>query len=68
MTGDKVLRQIRNSCIGKLVGTGGSAVSSGQLPTSAEIEEVGELSCGALDPEFDAEEDAAREMYSQSDL
>ena len=23
---------------------------------------------GALDPEFDAEEDAAREMYSQSDL
>ena len=31
----------------------------GQLLTSAaiEIEEVGELSCGALDPEFDAEED-----------
>ena len=55
---------------GKLVGTGGSAVSftSGQLLTSAEIEEVRGLSCGALDPEFDAEEDAAREMYSQSDL
>ena len=48
------------------MGTGSSAVSStsGQLPTSAEIEEVGGLSC----PEFDAEEDAAREMYSQSDL
>ena len=56
--------------IGKLVGTGGSAVLSttGQLHTSAEIEEVRGLSCGALDPEFDAEEDAAREMYSQSDL
>ena len=56
--------------IGKLVGTGGSAVSStsGQLLTSAEIEEVRGLSCGALDPEFDADEDAAREMYSQSDL
>ena len=34
----------------------------------AEIEEVRGLSRGALDPEFDAEEDAAREMYSQSDL
>ena len=35
----------------KMVGTGGSAISSmtGQLPTSAEIEEVRELSCGALD-------------------
>ena len=33
---------------GKMVGTGGSAVSSmlGQLPTSAEIEEVRELSYG----------------------
>ena len=53
-----------------MVRTGGSAVSSmlGQLPTSAEIEEVRGLSCGALDPEFDSEEDAAREMYSQSDL
>ena len=49
---------------------GGSAVSStsGQLLTSAEIELVRGLSYGALDPEFDAEEDAAREMYSQSDL
>ena len=56
--------------LGKMVGTGGSAVSStsGQLLTSAEIEEVWGLSCGALDPEFDAEEGAAREMYTQSDL
>ena len=48
--------------LGKLVGTGGSAVSStsGRLLTSAEIEEVRGLSCGALDLEFDAEEDAAR--------
>ena len=55
---------------GKMVGRGGSAVFSmlGQLLTSAEIEEVRGHSCGALDPEFDAEEDAAREMYSQSDL
>ena len=55
---------------GKMVGIGGSAISSmiGQLLTSAEIEEVRGFSCGALDPEFDAEEDAAREMYSQSDL
>ena len=42
--------------------------TSGQLPSSAEIKEVGGLSCGALDPEFEAEEDATREMYSQSDL
>ena len=40
----------------------------GYLLTSAEIEEVRELSCGVLGPEFDDEEDAAREMYSQSDL
>ena len=55
---------------GKMTGIGGSAISSttGQLLTSAEIEEDRELSCGALDPEFDAEEDAEREMYSQSDL
>ena len=48
----------------------GSEISSltGQLLASAEIEEVRGLSCGALDPEFDADEDAAREMYSQSDL
>ena len=54
----------------KMVGTGGSAVSSklGQLLTSVKIEEVRGLSSGALDQEFDAEEDAAREMYSQSDL
>ena len=54
----------------KIVGAGGSAASSmlGQLLTSAEIQEVRGLSCAALDPEFDAEEDAAREMYSQSDL
>ena len=43
---------------GKMVGIGGSAISStsGQLRTSAEIEEVRGLSCGALNPEFDAEE------------
>ena len=41
---------------GKMVRNDGSEISSmtGQLLTS--------------DPEFDAEEDAAREMYSQSDL
>ena len=52
------------------MGTDDSAFSSttGQLLTSAEIEEVRGLSCGAWDPEFDAEEDAAGEMYSQSDL
>ena len=62
-------KELMDRAIGKL-GTGGSAVSSvsGQMPISAEIEEVRGLSCGALDPEFDAEEDAAREMYSQSDL
>ena len=55
---------------GKWVGTGGSAASStlAQLPTSAEIEEVGGLSCGALDLELDAEEDAARGVHSQCDL
>ena len=63
-------KELMDRAIGKLAGIGGSAVSStsGQLPASAEIEEVRGLSCGALDPEFDAEEDAAREMYSQSDL
>ena len=52
------------------MGIGGSAVSttSGQLLTSAEIEEVRGLSYGALDPELEAAEDAAPEMYSQSDL
>ena len=34
----------------------------------AEIEEVRGLSCGALEVEFAAEEDAARELHSQSDL
>ena len=61
---------IMDRATGKLLGTGGGAASStlGQVPTSAEIEEVRGLSCGALDPEFAAEEDAAREMHSQSDL
>ena len=55
---------------GKLMGTGGGGASStlGLVPTSAEIEEVWGLSCGALDLEFAAEEDAARELHSQSDL
>ena len=35
-----------------------------QLTTSAEIEEVWGLPCGALDLELDAVEDAAREMHS----
>ena len=49
-----------------LTGTGGSAVSSvlRQLTTSAEIEEVRGLPCGALDLELDVVEDAAREMLS----
>ena len=56
--------------IGKWLGTGGGAASStlGQAPTSAEIEEVRGLLCGALDLELAAEEDAARELHSQSDL
>ena len=62
--------ELMDRATGKMVGIDGSAISSmtGHLPTSAEIEEVRRLSYGALDPEFDAEEDAAREMYSQSDL
>ena len=73
MTGDKGIasdKELMERAFGMLVGTGGSAVfsTSGQPPTSAEIEEVRGLSCVALDPEFDAEEDAACEMYSQSDL
>ena len=72
--------ELMDRATGKMVGIDGSAISSmtGQLLTSAEIEEVrgrrggggggGGHSCGALDPEFEAEEDAAREMYSQSDL
>ena len=63
-------KELMDRVTGKMVGIGGSAISStsGQLRTSAEIEEVRGLSCGALDPEIDAEDDAAREMYSQSDL
>ena len=55
---------------GTLLATGGGAVPStlGQVTTSAEIEEVRGLSCGALDLEFAAEEEAAREVHSQSDL
>ena len=54
-----------------MVGIDGSAISSvtGQLLTSAEIEEVRGSRAGALDPEFDAEEDAAREMlFSERSL
>ena len=73
MTGDQGIasdKELMDRATGKMVGTVGSAVSSmtGQLLTSAEIEEVWGLPCGALDPEFNAEEDAAPEMYSQSDF
>ena len=63
-------KELMDRATGKVLGTGGSAVSStlGQLPTLVEVEEVRELPCGALDLELDAEEDAAREMYSQCDL
>ena len=44
------------------------AFTSGQSPTSAEIEEVRGLSCGALDLELDAEEEVVRELHSQCDL
>ena len=56
--------------LGRPTGTVGSSVSftSGQLPTSTEIEEVGGLSCRALDLEFDAEEEVAHELHSQCDL
>ena len=59
-------KELMDRATGKMVRIDGSAISSmtGQLLTSAEVEEVRE----ALDPEFDAEEDAAREIYSQSDL
>ena len=62
--------ELMDRATGKMVGIDGSAISSmtGQLLTTAEIGEVRGLSRGALDPEFDAEEDAAREMYFQSDL
>ena len=55
---------------GRLSGTVDSSVSftSGQLPASAEIEEVRRLSYGALDLEFEDEEEVAHELHSQSDL
>ena len=55
---------------GKLSGTGGGAASStlGQLPTTAEIEEVRGLLCGVLDLEFDAEEEVALELHFQCDF
>ena len=73
MTGDKVLRQIRNSWIVQLENWWElEAVQSPLLLDSClprvRSRRVRGLSCEALDPEFDAEEDAAREMYSQSDL
>ena len=60
MTGDKVLRQIRNSWIVQLENWWElEAVQSPLLldscPPKGGIEEVGGLSCGALYPEFDAE-------------
>ena len=63
-------KDIMDRATGNVLGTGGGAASStlGQLPTSAEIEEVRRVPCEALDLEFAAEEDAAREMYSQSDI
>ena len=56
--------------LGRLSGTVDSLVSStsGQLPSSAEIEEVRGHSCGALDLEFNAEEEVVHELYSQRDL
>ena len=72
-TGDKVLCQIRNSWIVQLEKWWEQeAVQSPLCLDSCLLRlrsrRLGELSCGALDVEFDAEEDAAREMYSQSDL
>ena len=62
-------KELMDRATGKLLGTGGGAASStlGQVPTSAEIEEVRGLLRGSLDLEFAAEEDAARELHSQSD-
>ena len=73
MTGDKVLRQIRNSWIVQLENWWELEAVQSPLRLDSYLprlrsREVRGLSCGALDPEFDAEEDAAREMYSQSDL
>ena len=60
-------KELMDRAIGKLVGTGGSAVSLTSLPR-LRSSRLGSSRAGHLDPEFDAEEDAAREMYSQSDL
>ena len=51
-------------------GTVDSAVSftSGQLRTSAEIEEVRGLWCWAWSLEFDAEDEVAHELHTQCDL
>ena len=61
---------LRACALCRPTGTVGSSVSftSGELATSAEIEEVRGLSCGALDLEFDAEEEVAHELHSQCDL
>ena len=56
-------RDARGSSVDRSV-----SFTSGQLPTSAEIEEVRGLPCGALDLEFDAEEEVAHELHSQCDL
>ena len=47
--------------LGRLSGAVDSSVSfaSGQLPSLAEFKEVRRLSCGALDLEFDAQEEVA---------
>ena len=54
--------------LGRPTGTVGSSLSftSGQLPTSAEIGDVRELSRGALDMEFDAEHEVARSQVALS--
>ena len=73
MAGDKVLRQIRNSWIVQLENWWAQEAAQSPLLLDSCLprlrsRRLGELSCGSLDPEFDAEEDAAREMCSQSDL
>ena len=57
-------KEVMDRATGTLLGTGGGAVPStlGQVTTSAEIEEVRGLSCGALDLEFAAEEEAATQL------
>ena len=63
-------QRINGSCDWKIVGNWRrcSLLYVGASAYSDEIEEVRGLSCGALDLEFAAEEDAARELHSQSDL